>query len=55
MYARFLELILPVAALALRLAEGLEALIGDDGVERDGLAWSAKAAAARSLLADLEG
>lgn len=44
-----------IAALALRLAEGLEALIGDDGVERDWLAWSAKAAAARSLLAELEG
>ena len=44
-----------IAALALRLAEALKALIGDDGVERDWLAWSAKAAAARSLLAELEG
>jgi len=38
-----------------RLREALEALIGDDGVERDWLAWSTKAAAARSLLAELGG
>lgn len=58
MYARFLELILPVAALALRLAEGLEVIRDAGGTTTDeGLAcngsWCAEQA--RALLAELEG